>query len=538
MKKITLWGFEKNPRLKSVPEGLYLVALALRHRGYKATIQLLPREFVDEVKARLPRLKGVAAKDYHRLFPSLAVLWPQAADPQVVFHGLQAYEGDLNYLAVLVSFLRAASEAPLVAGGPLATLAPRETLEMTGVDLVLRGECEDSVVLLADLLARLRVPRERLAAYRQDLAGIPGIAFRESPEDYFVHPQVPFPHPVPYLPEEVDFWHETRRKAFPGAAAGACTYHLTASRGCPRRCAFCSHANGRRHRRYRWEDITARLTALQEGMARLQASGQVGRVCLNFGDDDFFYHREYAHRLLTFFRDQGLAQVCDIVVCGSIPSLVAQGRVDEELLEAVALSGVALLQLGTDAFCDEEIRHLKGGGYTTADIAALVRSLERRQIRNHHFWILSGPGTTLRSLIRQLLQAYHFQVSYRYFFVLWPNFYVMPLLGSRLRQECDRPEQRDLLVEREILSHGGGEQQRRFYARVLPRDRRAAAVLRLLEERLTPRMAGPVPYGFDFLAALSLAREYLEEERRRQPDREVEECLKWLSGRMEWEIPA
>lgn len=528
MKKIKLWGFEKNIRLKSVPEGLYLVALALRARGYEVKIHLLPRDFVDDVKAKLPTLLTMSGRDYQRLFPSLSAYLPEAADPEVVFHGIQTYEGDLNYIAVLVSFLRAVSGALVVGGGPLATLAPREALEVTGVDLALRGECEESAPLLADLVAKRHIRRDNLAAHLPELQKVPGIALPVSSREFYLSPEVPFPQPLPYLPEDVEFWQESRRAAFPGAASGPCTYPISASRGCPRRCVFCSHANGRRHRRYRFPEIAARLIALTEGIARLQASGELGRVYLSFGDDDFFCTREYALKLLRFFREQRLARVMDIVICGSIPSLVVRGRVDEELLEAIKLSEVVLLQLGTDAFCDEEIRHLKGGGYTTADIHALVHALEERQIRNHHFWILSGPRTTLRSLLHHLLQAYHLQVTYRYFFVLWPNFYLMPLVGSPLRRDCDRA-QHWTVVEKKILTcrRDGepGEPRFRFYERVLPQDPRAAALLARLEAQITPCLEGRVPYGFDFPAALSLARKYLREELSRRPDREVEACL-------------
>lgn len=534
MDTVILWGFDKAPRFKAIPEGLYLVALALRRRGYEVKIRLLPREFIDGVKARLPEVAQLPPGEYHRLFPALKAFLPEAADPKVVFHGLQTYEGDLNYLAVLVSFLKAASPALLVGGGPLATLAPRVALEVAGVDLALRGECEESVVILAELLARRQIRRQTLAAHLHELKQVPGIALPLPSGECFLHEQIPWPDPLPFLPEEVDFWQECRRAVFPGAATEACTYQITASRGCPRRCVFCSHANGRRHRRYRLPEITARLLALAEGVARLQAAGTLGRVCLNFGDDDFFCHRRYALQLLTLFHRHELARLFDIVVCGSIPSFLRRGGVDEELADALRQAGVALLQLGTDAFCDAEIRRLKGGGYTTTDIEAVVEGLERHRVRNHHFWVLSGPGTTVGDLVRQLLTAFRLQLTYRYFFVLWPNFYLMPLLGSPLREEGRHPDWQGLMVEKRILGDACRRralgQAGRFYDRVRPADPRAAALLARLEQELPPQMQGRVPYGFDFPAALALAREYLEGEYRRQPDQELEECRRLLEA--------
>ena len=145
-------------------------------------------------------------------------------------------------LRVPRAFLRAlgARGGRTVAVGPHGSVTPETTLRKLGVDIVVRGECEE-------ILPRL--------ATGEPLAGVPAIAYR-SGEDILV---TGAPHASVFTDEPALFWpsdwvarhhHHHHRFDCAPTCAGA---EVEASRGCPYHCTFCAKIDFRDG--YRRRDI-------------------------------------------------------------------------------------------------------------------------------------------------------------------------------------------------------------------------------------------------------------------------------------------
>ncbi len=129
-----------------------------------------------------------------------------------------------------------------VAVGPHASATPRATLGKLGVDLVVRGECEETVATLA-----------RSA----DWSRVPSTAYRDGDECRVVGPlaQSRFvDHPPLTWPDEWIAAHAHHHHRFdrPQTGFGA---EVEASRGCPYDCTFCAKIDFRDEYRRRNLDL-------------------------------------------------------------------------------------------------------------------------------------------------------------------------------------------------------------------------------------------------------------------------------------------
>ncbi len=138
-----------------------------------------------------------------------------------------------------------------VAVGPHGSATPGATLSKLGVDVVLRGECEETIVALADA---------------GDPATVPGAAWRNSDAQIQVNgpPQAASFVDAPPLawPDEWVQRHRHHHHRFDSApdVPGA---EVEASRGCPYACTFCAKIDFRdRYRRRRLDLLLAEIDGL------------------------------------------------------------------------------------------------------------------------------------------------------------------------------------------------------------------------------------------------------------------------------------
>jgi B12-binding domain/radical SAM domain protein of rhizo-twelve system len=133
--------------------------------------------------------------------------------------------------------------ALLVAVGPHGSATPRATLHKLGADVVLRGECEQSILALADAGRPNAVPGAawRTAVDDIKVSGPPAVArFTDAPPltwpDAWVHRHRHHHHRFDMIPD------------VPGA-------EVEASRGCPYGCSFCAKIDFRDSYRRRDFDL-------------------------------------------------------------------------------------------------------------------------------------------------------------------------------------------------------------------------------------------------------------------------------------------
>lgn len=256
------------------PLGILYLAAALERAGY--SVRLVHERFTPDLELKTSR----------------AII-----DEKPLFVGISSFTGPSLLPALRLSrTIKAHSDIPVVWGGLHATMLPEQLLAERAIDLALRGEGEESLVRLAELLAVNRLtPGE--------LAGIPGLVYRENGKTR-VNDLPPF---IKNLDEFSPAWHllDIERYLNEGryiyTDLGSKLSHLRTatvmtSRGCPGRCGYC-YNQFVNHRTFRGHSVDFTVNHIE----RLKKEHAVTAIA--FEDDCLFTDR---HRALAILSRIGL----------------------------------------------------------------------------------------------------------------------------------------------------------------------------------------------------------------------------------------
>jgi radical SAM superfamily enzyme YgiQ (UPF0313 family) len=281
-------------------------------------------------------------------------------------------------------------------GGPQASAVDVATLEAyTPIDLVVRGEAEETLPRLLEVLAQGRPPDD-----------IPGITFRR--EGKIVRNSdaggvtnldtLPFPayHLLPDM--------ETCR-----------LMPLELGRGCPFACTFCS-TNDFFRRRFRLKSPARML----EEMRRVKAT---------YGIDTF----ELVHDMFTVDRKRVVA-FCEALLAS--PDKFYWGCsartdcVDEELIELMARAGCRGIFFGIETG-SARMQKIIDKGLDLADSAACIRACDKSKIKTAVSLIIGFPEETkvdLRSTVAFFMESLRYDYADPQLVIL------APLAGTPIHQ--------------------------------------------------------------------------------------------------------
>lgn len=262
-----------------------------------------------------------------------------------------------------------------VAVGPHGSSTPAATLRKLGVDIVIRGECEDTIARLADAPAATDIPG---TALQVDGA----VRINGGPQaSRFVDLA------ALYWPDDVVQRHRHHHHRFDRApnTPGA---EVEASRGCPYSCSFCAKIDFRD--RYRRRD----LSLLLEEVDRLIAQG-VGYIY--FIDEIFLPQRPLLEALVSRPVEFGVQTRLDLWKPEMIDLLGAAGCVSIEAgMESVTEEGRAALdkncRMATDVLVDRFIYARRRVPFVQANLIAVEEdtadsvALWRERLRKEGVW--------------------------------------------------------------------------------------------------------------------------------------------------------
>jgi anaerobic magnesium-protoporphyrin IX monomethyl ester cyclase len=209
-----------------------------------------------------------------------------------------------------------------VAVGPHGSVTPAPVLRKLGVDVVVRGECEEVVAALAD------APRRR---------DIPGIAYLDggmlrtvgAPAATRFTDTPPLRWPNEWV---LQHGHHHHRYGTPAAGPGA---EVEASRGCPYACTFCAKIDFRD--RYRKRELDVLLTEIDGLIA-------TGATYLYFIDEIFLPRADLLQALRERPIQFGIQTRIDLWKPEMLDLLGAAGCVSIEAgVESLTTEGRALL---------------------------------------------------------------------------------------------------------------------------------------------------------------------------------------------------
>ena len=219
-----------------------------------------------------------------------------------------------------------------IAVGPHGSSTPKPTLEKLGVDVVVRGECEEIVLKLAG---------------GQTLRDVPSIAFRDGEQivvtggphsSHFVD-LAPLVWPKEWLTRHTHHHHRFDREPDgPGA-------EVEASRGCPYSCSFCAKIDFRDKYRRRDTDLV---------VAEIDGLIAAGVTYVYFVDEIFLPQKPLLDALVTRDIRFGIQTRIDLWKPDMLDLLGAAGCVSIEAgVESLTEAGRAALDKSCRASTDD-----------------------------------------------------------------------------------------------------------------------------------------------------------------------------------------
>ena len=374
--------------------------------------------------------------------------------------------------------------AKVVVGRLHASLRPEEVVE-GGADFVVVGEGEETMLELVEAVEKGGSP-----------ARVRGLVFKRGGKTVGTPPRPllrdldALPFPARHLfPLEEYF----RIRSHAAATRGRRVTGVVTSRGCPRRCIFCSV-------QAMWGGWRARSPAnVVDEVEELVEGWGVDEV--HFEDDNLTLDRERMRGICREMVRRG------VEVDWATPNGVEVGTLTEDLLEEMRRSGCYSLSFGLE-HGDPLFRRRIGKDFSPSHVRRIVRRAKELGIWTHAFFIVGWPWETEESLERTLRFAEEVGVDFATFFVAVP-FPGTPL--ERLWEELGlekpdlpfRPQFRPVVdletLKAEELGRWLKRSHRRFHARRL---------LRALSSRELSWRLRSLP---DLLFLLRLIRHFREE---------------------------
>ena len=277
-----------------------------------------------------------------------------------------------NYESALetCSKLKAALAAPIVIGGPHATLFPERVLQEPSFDYAVFGEGEDTLCELARALAF-----SRFEPTSEDLQLIQGLCYREHGRIVMTSPR-PLAHDLDAFPFPARHLFDLERYPL-YTPDGQRMMSLLSSRGCPYNCSYCF--KGIMGRSYRQRSVDSIMAEIREVVDRY------GVRNIYFVDDLFAVDKR---RLLEFTQ-----RVIDERLGIRWQCLARVDRIDEESLQQMQRAGCREIHYGIESGNQEMIDRI-GKQITLSQVRQAVAWTRGVGILTKGYFMLGLPGDT------------------------------------------------------------------------------------------------------------------------------------------------
>lgn len=271
--------------------------------------------------------------------------------------------------------IKARLAVPVVVGGTHASAAPESLLADPAVDWVIRGEGERPLVELV-----------RALGDRRDLGGVPNLVRRQGAG--LAHNPLAENFPLGELPPP-DFSDLPAKRYRLGRRPLAA---LTASRGCPHRCAFCSRP-GAPVGGYRRRPVESLLAEVRLRHAQ-------GYRALDFEDDNLTLERGEMEALCRGLIEEYPAGELALQAMNGVSYLA----LDPELLGMMQRAGFSHLNLSLVSL-DPAVCRSVGRPHSAAAFERVVGAAFRLGLRTVVYQILGLPGESVGSMVETLAFA-------------------------------------------------------------------------------------------------------------------------------------
>lgn len=280
-------------------------------------------------------------------------------------------------------------DAITILGGPHPTLLPGESLERPDVDMVVRGEAEDTIVEITRALEKDRGQLDvetgvrHFASDRWD--AIAGLSFRDATGETLHNPPREPRRDLDNLPFPAHHLYKIKRYTnlqprTDGLDPGARAYTIITSRGCPYQCIYCSKAvTGNLWRPRSPENVVAEWRKL---VVELRAT-EIGVT-----DDVMTLDVKRAKEICRLIIDEGLNQVPWITIHG-----IRADNTDLELFQLMREAGCKRVGFGVESG-NQRVLDIMKKGQTIEDVRQAFRNAGEAGLETIGFFIFGLPGET------------------------------------------------------------------------------------------------------------------------------------------------
>jgi anaerobic magnesium-protoporphyrin IX monomethyl ester cyclase len=298
--------------------------------------------------------------------------------------------------------------------GSHVTYFDRQTIaDNPAVDAVLRGEFEYTAADLA-----------RALDAGADLAGVPGITYRDAEGDPRRNPDRPLfepldgmPFPARHIVKACTEGSEGGGDYRAGIYSGGKPTAMVSSRGCPYRCTFCLWPDSMYGHKFRARSAVNVVDEIEE------AARTYGHDEIYFDDDTFTIDRQRVMDITRLIRERGLEKEVE---------WIAQCRVDtvdREMLEAMKAANCGYILFGVESGSPAMLKKMKKG-ITLDKVRAAFKLTRQVGIKTQAFFLFGVPGETPQTIRETLDFAKELNASSTQFAVAIPH------PGTALYEEC------------------------------------------------------------------------------------------------------
>lgn len=290
----------------------------------------------------------------------------------------------------------------IIWGGAHPTFFPEKTIEHNLVDVVCYGEGE---LTLYDI------------AQGKDLSEVRGIIYKKEGKAVKTLPQVLHnPAEMPLFKWDLEPKEVLEKLTLIPS--------LT-SRGCPHRCTFCINAILKNN----WRGRTPEQVL--EDLEVIKGKEYFKDKKLRFWDENFFVDLKRARAIVDGMIEKGLTIPWETTVRANY---IAEGRVDDEFLEAMKKSGCYLLSFGAESGCPRILKKIKKD-IDPEDVLCSAKMALKHGITPQYSFMIGLPGEEKGDMMATLHLIDQLIKLSPDIEVLGPQAF-RPYPGSELYEEC------------------------------------------------------------------------------------------------------
>lgn len=275
-----------------------------------------------------------------------------------------------------------------ILGGPHLTLMPDESMQRTEVDLVVRGEAEETIVEILQAIEGMRdrvaeSPSLRLPDEPWDQ--VLGLSYRNLAGEVVHNPDRPLRKDIESIPWPAYSLFKIERYTnlqplTDGLDPRARAYTLLTSRGCPYQCVYCSKPiTGNTWRARSPEDVVAEWRYLVQDM---------GATEIGITDDVWNLKLDRAKEICRLLIAEGLSHVPWITVHG-----MRADHTDAELFQLMKQAGCKRAGFGVESGNQAVLDSIKKQ-QTLEDVRRAFRQAKAAGLQTMGFFIFGLPADT------------------------------------------------------------------------------------------------------------------------------------------------